>query len=355
MSAKFKQFFSFVRKEFLHILRDKVTMLILIVLPLILIGLFGFAITTELKESRVIVVDNKQDEVSSALIQKIRANNYFKVENVVRDARYAENYMKDSEADVVLLLCPDLGVQILVDASEPNQAQSRVIYLTQILSPLLSQYGGDGAVSTRMLFNPQLKSEYNFVPGVIGLVILLICSLMTSLSIVREKEMGTMEVLLASPLQPITIIVAKLIPYFIVSSINVVNILLMSRFLLGIPISGSVASFLLISFVYIFVSLALGLLISTVANSQLVAMLFSLLLIIPGLYLSGMIFSVESMPVLFQRLSTIVPMRWYVDATKRLLIQGVEFQYVVKDLLVLIAQAVVLIGISLKVFKIRLE
>ncbi|MCF0179831.1 MAG: ABC transporter permease [Bacteroidales bacterium] len=355
MCAQFKQFLSFVRKEFIHIFRDKVTILILIVLPLVLIGLFGFAITTELKESRVLIVDQMQDEMSSVLIQTIHANHYFDVTNVVHDSCSAEDYMKNGAADVVLLLDTSLGIQILADASEPNQAQSRAVYMTQILTPLLAQQGGDGVVSTRMLFNPQLKSEYNFVPGVIGLVILLICSLMTSLSIVREKEMGTMEILLASPLPPITIIVAKLIPYFTVSSINVVNILLMSRFLLGIPISGSVATFLLISIVYIFVSLALGLLISTVANSQLVAMLLSILLIVPGLYLSGMVFNVESMPVVFQRISTIVPMRWYVDATKRLLIQGVEFQYVVKDLVVLFVEAVVLIGISLKVFKTRLE
>ena len=225
MGAQFKQFLSFVRKEFIHIFRDKVTILILIVLPLVLIGLFGFAITTELKESRVLVVDQMQDEMSSVLIQTIHVNHYFDVTNVVHDSRNAEDYMKEGEADVVLRLDPSLGIQILADTSEPNQAQSRIVYLTQILS----QKGGDGLVSTRMLFNPQLKSEYNFVPGVIGLVILLICSLMTSLSIVREKEMGTMEILLASPLPPITIIVAKLIPYFAVSSINVVNILLMSR------------------------------------------------------------------------------------------------------------------------------
>ncbi|MCF0196436.1 MAG: ABC transporter permease [Bacteroidaceae bacterium] len=350
-NARSKQFLSFVRKEFIHILRDRVTILILIVLPLVLIGLFGFAITTELKESRFLVVDQVRDAASSALIQAIDANHYFAVTDVVCVARGAEDCMRDGGADVVLLLDADRGVQILADASEPNQAQSRAAYLSQIVS----RQGSGSPVSTRMLFNPQLKSEYNFVPGVIGLVILLICSLMTSLGIVREKEMGTMEVLLASPLPPLTIIVAKLIPYFVVSSVNVVNILLMSRFLLGIPVTGSVATFLLVSVVYIFVSLALGLLISTVANSQLVAMLLSVLLIVPGLYLSGMVFSIESMPVVFQRLSVVVPMRWYVDAAKRLLIQGVEFRYVMKDLCVLLIEAAVLIAVSLKAFKTRLE
>ncbi|MCF0188220.1 MAG: ABC transporter permease [Bacteroidaceae bacterium] len=351
MGAPFHQFRTFVRKEFLHILRDRVTVLILIVLPLVLIGLFGFAITTELRESRVVVIDRMRDGLSSALIQEIHANHYFSVVKVLHDARQAEDCMREGVADVAVLLDPGLGVQILADASEPNQAQSRATYLTGILS----QRGGEDLVSTRMLFNPQLRSEYNFVPGVIGLVIMLICSLMTSIGIVREKEMGTMEVLLASPLPPITIILAKLIPYFVVSSLNVLNILLMARFLLGIPLSGSVATFLLISVVYILVSLALGLLISALADSQLVAMLLSLLLIVPGLYLSGMIFSIESMPVVFQRISTVVPMRWYVDAARRLLIQGVEFQYVAKDLLVLLVEAVVLIAASLKMFKTRLE
>ena len=348
------QFLSFLHKEFLHIFRDKVTILILIVLPLVLICLFGFAITTELKNSRVAVVDLMQDERSAEIVQTVNANKYFDVVTVVRDARNIEELIMRGDADIVLRLDPDLGIQILADGSEPNQAQSRAVYLQQTL-PTTVLPTTMTAVSTRMLFNPQLKSEYNFVPGVIGLVILLICSLMTSIGIVREKETGTMEVLLASPLPPLTIIVAKLIPYFAVSSVNVVNILLMSRFVLGIPISGSVATFLLISVVYIFVSLALGLLISTVANSQLVAMLLSVLLIVPGLYLSGMIFSIESMPVPFQRISTIVPMRWYVDATKRLLIQGVAFRYVAKDLAVLCLEAVVLMAISLKAFKTRLQ
>ena len=350
-------FISFLHKEFLHILRDKVTILILVVLPLVLICLFGFAITTEQKNARVAVADLMRDEHSAAIIRAVDANRYFDVVAVEGDARGIERHITGGDADIALILDDDLGVQILADGSEPNQAQSRAVYLQQALPrgvPSAVAMTG-GAVSTRMLFNPQLKSEYNFVPGVIGLVILLICAMMTSIGIVREKETGTMEVLLASPLPPLTIIVAKLIPYFVVSSVNVVNILLMSRFVLGIPLSGSVATFLLLSVVYIFVSLALGLLISTVANSQLVAMLLSVLLIVPGLYLSGMIFSIESMPAVFQRISVVVPMRWYVDATKRLLIQGVGFRYVAKDLAVLCIEAVVLIGVSLKAFKTRLQ
>lgn len=345
-----KQFYSFIRKEFKHIARDKQTILILLVMPIVMISLFGFALSTEVRGTRVVIVDQQQTQDSRRLCEKINANQYFSVNDYLSDKDEIESRLKRGKADVGIIMSNKDGIQILADGSEPNQAQTRVAYLMQIITGVNSQ-----TVNSRMLFNPQLKSAYNFVPGVIGVILLLICVMMTSISIVREKERGTMEILLASPLPPLYIIIAKLIPYFVVSSINLVTILLLSYFVLEIPIAGSILLFCAITLLYILVALALGLFISTVVNSQLAAMLLSLLMIVPAIYLSGMIFPIDSMPEAAARISNIIPTRWFNDAARKILIQGVGAEYLVKNFIMLAIEAVVLIFISVKLYKTRLE
>lgn len=238
----------------------------------------------------------------------------------------------------------------------------RTGYASQILAAFAQRYAEEMGVkptfqivpTVRMLYNPQSKSEYNFVPGVIGLILMLICAMMTSISIVREKEMGTMEVLLASPLPPIVIVLAKLVPYFVISCLNLTTILLLSTFLLHIPIAGSLVGLVAITLLYILVALLLGLFISTVVNSQLAAMLLSLLLIVPTVYLSGLAFPIESMPEALQRVSNIVPARWYIAVVRKMMIQGVEMRYVLHETAVLALMAVVLLLVSWKLFKTRL-
>ena len=255
------------------------------------------------------------------------------------------------------------AIQLLTDGSEPNQASIRSGYATQILLSYLSQLQLEQGArpyyniipTTKMLYNPQQRSEYNFVPGVIGLILMLICAMMTSIAIVREKEMGTMEILLASPLPPAYIVLAKLVPYFVISAVNLITILLLSVFLLGIPIAGNLFVFLMVSIIYILVALLLGLLISTVVKSQLAAMLLSLLLIVPTVYLSGLAFPIESMPVPLQRVSAIVPTRWYIEAARKLMIQGVEAQYVLRETTILIIMGLATGLASWRLFKIRLE
>lgn len=205
-----------------------------------------------------------------------------------------------------------------------------------------------------MLYNPQSKSEYNFVPAIIGMIVVLLCTLMTSISIVREKETGTMEVLLASPLPPVYIIIAKLVPYFVISIANLATILLLAVFVLGVPMAGSLPGFIALSLLYILVALALGLLISTCVNSQLAAMLLSLLTIVPTVYFSGMVFPIESMPEALQNIPRFIPARWFMDAARRLMIQGVEMQYVVKNFVILAVMLVVLLAVSLSLYKKRL-
>lgn len=368
------RFTSFVRKEFYHIFRDWRTMLILVVMPVLLILLFGYAITNEVKTTRVAVLDFSRDYATEQLVERFDANEYFTVECVARSYAGVERMFLSGNVDMAVVFPGDFAgrlmrggdgaaVQLLVDGSEPNQASIRAGYARQVVASFLhdSTVGLQSppalSVSTtvRMLYNPQQKSEYNFVPGVIGLIIMLLCTLMTSISIVREKEMGTMEVLLASPLPPIYIVLAKLVPYFAISLFNLATMLALSRFLLGIPVAGSMAWLLLLAVVYIIVSLSLGLLISTCVGTQLAAMLLSLLLIVPTLYLSGLVFQIDSMPAVAQHVSAVVPARWFIDGARRLMIQGVDAHYIINDILVLAAEAVFLILLSFSLFKTRLE
>ena len=184
---------------------------------------------------------------------------------------------------------------------------------------------------------------------------LLICCMMTSIAIVREREMGTMEILLASPLPAIYIVLAKLVPYMVISLFNLATILCITNFMMDVPMVGSLATYLLTSFIYIFTSLMLGLLISTCVNTQLAAMLISLLLIVPAIYLSGMVFPIESMPAPAQVVSNIVPTKWFISASRKIMIQGVEFRYVIKEIVCLIVEGVALLLLSWKLFKTRLE
>ena len=361
-----KPFIVFVKKEFCHIFRDKRTMLILLVMPIVMIILFGFAITTEVRNSRVAVLDLSKDEVTTRMQEHIAHNRYFSIVADVRSEREIQQLFLEGKADIAVIFSQHFSteaqhsgrasIQIFADGSEPNQAAVRTGYIQQILasSAVLKPSTYQIMPVTRMLYNPQSRSEYNFVPGVIGLILLLICAMMTSIAIVKEKEMGTMEVLLASPLPPIVIVVAKLVPYFVLSCTNLTTILLLSVFLLDIPIAGSLVGFIAVSLLYILVSLLLGLFISNCVNSQLGAMLLSLLLIVPTVYLSGLAFPIESMPEALQRASSIVPARWYVEVARKLMIQGVEMKYVMHETAILGFMAVVLLVVSWRLFKVRL-
>ncbi len=240
----------------------------------------------------------------------------------------------------------------------------RVNYATQILNDYQRELMQQSGIrpqfqivpQVKMLFNPQQKSEYNFVPGVIGMMLLLICAMMSSIAIVRERETGTMEVLLASPLPPSYIVIAKAIPYFCISSIDLVTTLCVARFLLHIPIAGSLLTIVALALVYIFLALSLGLLISSIAQSQLAAMLLSsMVLMLPTILLSGMMFPVEAMPWWLKDLSAIIPARWFIDAIRKLMIQGVSLQFVIKEFVILACMAALFLAVAIKKFKIRLE
>ena len=366
-----KQFISFIRKEFFHIFRDRRTMLILLGMPIVQIILFGFAITTEVKNVRVAVLDPSNDVVTRRIIDRMDASEYFTVIRRLHSPADMEASFGRGEIDMALvfserfsdkLYTGEARVQLVSDATDPNMATMQAGYAANIISSagqemlLPGVHAAAIVPQLKLLYNPQMKSSYNFVPGLMGLIFMLICAMMTSVSIVREKETGTMEVLLVSPVRPLRIVVAKMIPYFLLSCVNLATILLLARFVLGVPMSGSVVGLVGLSLLYLVLALALGLFISTMADSQVTAMLISgMLLILPLIMLSGMVFPIENMPGVLQGISCIVPARWYIEAVRKLMVEGLPFAAVLKEFAVLAVMTGALIGVALGKFNDKLE
>ncbi|NDP19788.1 MAG: ABC transporter permease [Paludibacter sp.] len=367
-----KQLLSFIRKEFYHILRDRTTMMILLLMPIIQIILFGFALTTEVKNTEVAVLAPTNDEASSRIIEKINASAYFEVVEQIHSTDEIQPIFRDSKAKLIMVFEENFGeklhqtgkahIQLIADATDPNAATSFTFYASNIIGSYQQELMGAAAnpyqivPEVRMLYNPQMIGAFNFVPGVLGMIMILICAMMTSIAIVREKEMGTMEILLVSPMKPIYIILSKITPYFVLSFINFATIMLLSVFVLKVPIVGSLMSLIFVSFLYIMVSLSLGMLVSTLTDSQQAAMLISgMAFMIPVMLLSGMIFPVENMPLPLQLFSNIIPAKWYIIAVKAIMIKGLGLASVLKEVGILIFMCVILITVSLKKFKIRLE
>ena len=351
-----KQFISFVIKETKHILRDRRTMLILFGMPVVLMLLFGFAISTDVKDVRTVVVTSHTDHRTQAAVERLAQSEYFTITQTARTPQEAERIIRSQKADMAVVFANGFaskkgGVQFIVDGSDPNMAQQWTNYAQQvILNPQSS------LVNMRMLYNPQMKSAYNFVPAIMGMLLMLVCAMMTSISIVREKEKGTMELLLVSPVRPLMVIIAKAVPYLVLAFCILITILLMARYVLDVPLQGSVLWILFVSAIYILLALALGLLISNIAQTQLVALLMSaMVLLMPVIMLSGMIFPVESMPQVLQWIAAVVPPRYYIDAMRKLMIMGVGIGEVMKEVAVLSIMAAVLLAVSLKMFNTRLE
>jgi ABC-2 type transport system permease protein len=338
-------------KEAKHILRDKRTMLILFGMPIVLMFIFGFAITTDVKNVRTVVVTANADYQTQRAVERLAESEYFIITQTVATPQEAEQLIRSQKADMAVVFANQhSGMQLIVDGSDPNMAQQWVTYAQQTMANYqLSN------INSKMLYNPQMRSAYNFVPAIMGMLLMLVCAMMTSISIVREKERGTMEVLLVSPVRPLMVIVAKAVPYLVLAFAILITILLMARFVLDVPLAGSLFWILAVSTLYILLALSLGLLISNVAKTQLVALLLSaMVLLMPVVMLSGMLFPVESMPRVLQWIAAVVPPRYYIQAMRKLMIMGVGIGDVAQEVGVLALMTVVLLTVALKKFNVRL-
>ena len=351
-----KQFISFIIKEAKHIVRDKRTMLILFGMPIIMMLLFGYAVRNDVRNVRTVIVMSNTDYVTQQAVDRLSASEYFTITQVVATPVEAEQAIRDQKADLAIVFGEDYAsghssLQFIVDGADPNMAQQWTQYAKAVITN-----PNNGLVNTKLLYNPQMKSAYNFVPAIMGTLLMLVCAMMTSISIVREKERGTMEVLLVSPVRPILIIIAKVIPYLVLAFIILIVILLMANSLLGVPLQGSVFWIFVISTIYILLALSLGLLVSNIAKTQLVALLLSaMVLLMPIVMLSGMFFPIESMPKVLQYVSAIIPTRYYTCAMRKLMIMGVGVRQVMHEMIVLICMLIGLLGLSLAMFNKRLE
>lgn len=367
-----KQFLSFVRKEFSHVFRDSKTLLMLFGLPVVLIVLFGFAVTNEIKDARIVVCDYAKDLTSQQIISKLEVNTTFNLEKVLLSHSQIEKAFKKENIKLAIIFPANFNkdlmhlnkaqVQIIADASDPNTATTLTAYATAVIMDYQKELMQNSNIpytisaETRMLYNPELKGATNFVPGIMALVLLLVCVLMTAVSIVKEKETGTMEILLVSPVSPFLVIISKAIPYLFLSIINLSVILILSVTLLDMPINGSVFLLFSESTLLIVTALSLGLLISNVAQSQQAAMLISMMgMLVPTMLFTGFMFPLENMPVPLQVFANIFPSKWYYTIVKSIMIKGLGFSAIWKETLVLFGMTCFLLIVSFKKFKIRLS
>ena len=369
-----KEFLASIRKEFLHIFRDKRTILIVMIMPVVQIILFGFAISTEVNEVRVAVCGDMGDPQVDDIVDRISHNKYLTVCGMIDDPEEIEGLFRRNLADVAVCFGRNFDrelrssghteVRITGDGSDPNTARIVTSYVAGVIQEVqseitVSETGMRQASMTpvvQLMYNPAMKSSYNFVPGVMGLILMLICSMMTAVSIVKEKETGTLELLLVSPVKPQWIILSKMMPYLALSAVNFASILVLSHYVMEVPVNGSLVLLSAVALIFVVASLAIGLLISVISSTQKAALMISGMgLTMPTMIFSGIIFPCESMPEILQWFSDIIPAKWFIIMVKKIMIQGDGIGSIVKELSILTGMAAVFLAVSIKSFRTRLK
>lgn len=367
-----KQFFGFIKKEFFHIFRDPRTLLVLFGIPIAQLLIFGYVVKTDIKDIKIAIYDPAKDDITMELSNKIISSGYFILEENLSRIDNIEDKFKEGNIRLVVVFEPDFAskmqrygtadIQLIADASDANTASLIVNYTSAIIADYMNKENKLSAnpmritTESRMVYNEELKSVYMFVPGTMALILMLVSAMMTSISIAKEKEMGTMEVLLVSPLKPAQIIIGKVIPYVAIAFVNAATIIALGYFVFGMPIKGSLFLLLLESLLFITLALSLGILISTMAKNQQMAMFISLFaLMLPTLLLSGFIFPIENMPIILQYIAHIMPPKYFIIIIKNIMLKGTGFMFIWKETLILIGMTLFFIAVSVKKFKIRLE
>ncbi|MFV0606729.1 MAG: ABC transporter permease [Niabella sp.] len=367
-----KQLFVFVRKEFFHVFRDRRTLLIMFGLPIVQIILFGFALSSEVKNIGIAIQDNANDVHTMNITEKLRSNAYFNITDPVINYNDIEHRFQTGNIKGAIIFPINFGtdlykkggahVQVIADASDPNTATTISNYLGTIINNYQQELNIGAAASykivpeIRMLYNEEQSGSLNFIPGVIALIFMIVSTALTSVAVVREKETGTMEILLVSPFKPVMVLIAKAVPYLVLSIINFIIILILSVYFLNVEIKGSLLLLFVESILFIITCLSLGLLISNVTSTQQAAMLVSMMvMMLPTLLLTGFMFPLENMPKIFQIISYVLPSRYYYIIIKAVMLKGLGFGFVWKETLVLLVMAVLLLLVALKRFKIRLS
>lgn len=365
------RFLAFIRKEFTHIRRDPRSLMILIAMPIAQILLYGYAITNEIKDANISILDKSKDATTKKLTDKLLSSGYYKLNSYLNSEKEIEAIFRKGIVKQVIEFGEEFekrlystgraDVMLISDASDPNTGNSLINYSSAIIKNYVGEINASSggmmniSVETKMRYNSEMKSVYLFVPGLIALLLMLVSALMTSISLTREKEMGSMEILLVSPVKPLIVIIAKVIPYSILSFINAVSIILIGLYVFDVPVRGDLFLLMFEVIIFIITSLALGIFISTKANSQLVALMVSFVgLMLPTILLSGFIFPIENMPLFLQLLSNLFPARWFLIILRDVMLKASDITYVLKETLILMGFALLFIALSVKNYKERL-
>ena len=367
-----KQLFGFIKKEFIHIFRDPRTLVVLFGMPVVQLLLFGFVITNEIKDASIGILDQSKDEVTKQITSKILSSGYFKLDAVLSSDKDIHQVFREGKIKEVIVFENGFGkklekegiahIQVIADASDPNTANILTNYTEAIVRDYSSKIIVDKQKQSfvipevRLLYNPEMTGAYMFVPGIIAMLLMIVSALLTSISITREKELGTMEVLLASPLNPIVVIIGKVFPYLILSFIDACLIILIGNLVFDVPVNGNIIFLLSESLLFIMMALSLGILISSVVKTQQSAMMISLLaLMLPTILLSGFVFPIENMPVILQYLCKIMPPKYFITIVRSIMLKGSGFMDLWKETAVLGGMTLFFIVVSIKKYKIRLE
>ncbi|MBO4232040.1 MAG: ABC transporter permease [Bacteroidales bacterium] len=359
-----KELLMILRKEFIHLIRDKITLFLVLALPVMLVLLFGFTISTEIRNAKIAVLDQSKDSQSKLLIEKITASGYFQLASIVATEAEIDHEFKTNGIKLAVIIPTGFEeqlthdhsatLQIINDVSDLNVASILNNYMLTVLNEFSEEYNAANpmpvpfTISTKMEYNPELDSVYMFVPGIITLIMIIVTALMSSITIAREKETGTMRMLLITPVKKIYVIIGKIIPYMLLSFICTILILVISVVVFNMPIKGSLAFLLFLCFIFMLTAASFGLMISSLVATQIDAMMVTMMgLFLPTVLLSGFLFPLDNMPYFFQIMADIFPAKWFIIAIKDVMIKGSGFEDIWQYMLILFGMAVVLITISL--------
>jgi len=360
-----RAFLSILQKEFIHIGRDRISLFLVLAMPVALILLFGFTISTEIRNAKISILDQSKDSKSKQLIENITASGYFQLVNFLNSEAEIDHDFKNKHIKIAMIIPPRFeeslanehiaNIQIINDVSDINIASILNNYLRAVFNNYITEYNSQNnapetpiSIVTTMKYNPELNSVYMFVPGIITLIMIIITALMSSITLAREKETNTMNMMLITTVKKINIAIGKVIPYMILSLTSTVLILIISVFVFQMPIKGSIGLLMFLCIIFMFTAASFGLLISAVSKTQLDAMMVTMMgLFLPTVLLSGFLFPLDNMPLFFQWLADVFPAKWFILAIKDVMLKGATFMDIWKYLLILSGMSVLMVGFSL--------
>ncbi len=353
-----------LKKEFIHIIRDKITLALVLAMPVALVLLFGFTISTDIRNAKISVLDLAKDSQSKILVNDLSASGYFQIVSYPENEAEIDNDFKNKGIKLAIIIPSrfeeslskerDATLQVINDVSDLNVASILNNYVRSVVYSFTEQYNSDiessdFQVTAIMLYNPELNSVYMFVPGIITLIMVLVTALMSSITLAREKETGTMQMLLITPVKKIHIIIGKVIPYMLISLLSTVTIIVISVTVFKMPVNGDLAMLFALCIIFMLTAASFGMLISSISRTQVDAMMITMMgLFLPTVLLSGFLFPLNSMPLFFQVIANLFPAKWFILSIKDVMIKGSGFTDIWMYLLILFAMAVAFILFSIK-------